>query len=1633
MEAERATPMPQQWVNGEQPKVVSHGRRGLSEATHARIDAHLNSLVDAHGRRLISRGTKERVKARLEDAINDHGRYERHLRRMQEGGDDAFDASTTVELALDYATDPPPIGDTQEIVWIDPELGDEVLVDDAGNALPDVPHEAGPLTAPPAGSLGPAGQTVQPGESWGGGVLCDGSNNTMFMGALLNPLVALVHGMLHTSGPLLPYAAAALKLRNEVSLTKAGKMRRATPRWGPYFWFLGVVASMVLLCQVALNVLRIPWTVALAPLWLLEASALAWLMQQNRRCCDRDRDTGQPALSRWLAVVQMCLDFALHLSVAVMADVLAVEGFVVLAVAVPQLLVSLGATNYEAQRRATNPFAPKRAQALLFGSEIVNWVLVITMVILAVVRPNWTLQCVGSWLWALMPFWVTALVLLLHQLWLCFLWRCLRPKAKKTQPLLANEAPSQANNFKQAIGFAIREQLAHGGDLTDAVRLVKSQVEQARKDGMSFAEVSTKIKKEHHQGSPPWIALGEEFEGTYGRPPQTEAELVGFAKALLDETRDMDVRLSQALEHVSLTFTEEFQRRNDGYNPRDAVELHNFAKQLAEVAAQPGGMRLLDQSIQVALAQEYQNVHGEPFGSAQQELQFLNQLVDGIKDPAKLTEPLPPRLMEAFHQQVVAMGRAGGLGEREREEALQLLKTLIAEPGGAAASVVVLQDHSSVPDQPHLPESVRLAVAEEFARQKGFLPRNEAETVSFFKEICAESSVAKSGLSVPPEVMAAANKAYADAHYGATAPDMLSALRTLELTVSQNAETVRTEGLPAQLHQALLANAGATADSRLGPAVDIVATAFTAQFQSINRRPPVDATELLSFVKGQADIATGPSGMAMLDVSLQQTIATEHQNLYGPAQSQTEQLQFLKQVVADLETRESPGALGRLDLLLSQGILPPDVDAAARDAFYAETGRSPQSEAETLTFLKDRMATARQEQTAAVSMLSPLAGAAGVPLQATQAFASSTAGSFGSERDMLALGSAGAGAAAVEELIKSAVVQQESAYAQSAQSTLPPAVALAVRDEFATRFGDSNLSSENEITRFAKSIANDYEHEVRRASAMTERAASPRQSKQLAFASTRQLSGKTLGAMPVLPGPLLPPSRFSLAAAFDTVKDEQAGDATQERVSYRKTGGSADDAGEVSTNKRRSILTCQTSYRGSSGSESTPRETRLTGSGRLSQFGAMTTLHGLGASTRFGQKNSVKFDLTLDGTVERFDEAAVKRKLIKEIDNPNIRPEDIELQIKRGSVIVTATVKTRSSEEAAAVATAVDRVIANPDRAAVMFGMPVTSVELLPTVVSEGPPAGGHDHPLTGQELQQAIVNALNQEEANILSDIPEESEETPESKALRRASYACGLSIPLIATAIVAAVFGGGSNAPEAATIVPLALGGVAAVAMIVMAIYFFKKSRRRQAKVVEKRAELVRSQRTQGGSAKSAGRWQRRKVESSDVDVDAAAQRADIGSASAGTSSQLKAASQLASPGFGADDRVAPRPTALAAPANPFAAPASTFGAPPPMPPRPKHLLSRDVSRGAVGSLADPEQRMQARLGRFGAPGTSPEAGSSAALQFTVTPSSSQKLLPVPHPPTVPRPPPLPSNMDLHNLPAASQRKLPPIQGAP
>ena len=117
-------------------------------------------------------------------------------------------------------------------------------------------------------------------------------------------------------------------------------------------------------------------------------------------------------------------------------------------------------------------------------------------------------------------------------------------------------------------------------------------------------------------------------------------------------------------------------------------------------------MRALDQQLQLALHSEQQNVHGKQFDSEGETLQFLDRLVDGLADPAKLVEPLPPRLQEALHQQLIALpgftsAQAGAQGERE--EALEMLKTLTTQPGGAAASVVLLQDQSTGMHEPVLP------------------------------------------------------------------------------------------------------------------------------------------------------------------------------------------------------------------------------------------------------------------------------------------------------------------------------------------------------------------------------------------------------------------------------------------------------------------------------------------------------------------------------------------------------------------------------------------------------------------------------------------------------------------------------------------------------------------------------------------------------------------------------------------------------------------------------------------------------------------------------------------------------------------------------------------------------------------
>merc|ERR1719421_2246154 len=134
-------------------------------------------------------------------------------------------------------------------------------------------------------------------------------------------------------------------------------------------------------------------------------------------------------------------------------------------------------------------------------------------------------------------------------------------------------------------------------------------------------------------------------------------------------------------------------------------------------------------------------------------------------------------------------------------------------PGGAAASVVLLQDKSTDMHEPALPEAVRAATA-----------------------------------------------AFAAANGGAAAPTQLAALQALELRAKQDTATLRSEGLPPQLHEALLADAQQASgfgaleqlDALLQPEVAMppdVGAAAAAAFAAERGRSPASEAETLAFLK----------------------------------------------------------------------------------------------------------------------------------------------------------------------------------------------------------------------------------------------------------------------------------------------------------------------------------------------------------------------------------------------------------------------------------------------------------------------------------------------------------------------------------------------------------------------------------------------------------------------------------------------------------------------------------------------------------------------------------------------------------------------------------------------------------------
>ena len=88
------------------------------------------------------------------------------------------------------------------------------------------------------------------------------------------------------------------------------------------------------------------------------------------------------------------------------------------------------------------------------------------------------------------------------------------------------------NAVDKLTGDAIEQAMR---DETQAVQKMRRNLLAWRIPKKYRADLSRLAKQKYRRSLPPWMTLGADFESIYGRPAQTEAELVSFAKALIEE------------------------------------------------------------------------------------------------------------------------------------------------------------------------------------------------------------------------------------------------------------------------------------------------------------------------------------------------------------------------------------------------------------------------------------------------------------------------------------------------------------------------------------------------------------------------------------------------------------------------------------------------------------------------------------------------------------------------------------------------------------------------------------------------------------------------------------------------------------------------------------------------------------------------------------------------------------------------------------------------------------------------------------------------------------------------------------------------------------------------------------------
>ena len=682
-------------------------------------------------------------------------------RALSEAAAEGDDAGVS-RLAFVIEVEGQPAGETVSVDTVDGRVADL-----SGNTLPLGSVAAGRMSGgnlegfDDDNSLGGIEDVV---TIIGTNSTCEDSTADFDAGLMIGLIIMLVHGLLHAAGPLLPYASAAWdKASKFETLGKSRETkakRRAAAKWGPCVWLCCAVLSVAFLPQRALGVLLIPWIAALWPLWALYLG-LAFAHAAVCRATTKSRRHHE---ERTMPPILSALHLLLHLAVALVADELLPEPMIVLSVtgglvAVAQLVAAalkmrrlhvesialradpldedtVQVTRLKAKIREKRAGAAGTAVAVANKRKAIlaavfnllgSWAILGALLYMNIEPPVVPVACGASLVWAILPLALAVALLLLHQLYLLLLWRCLKPPP--------GAVIRRTPGAKDVLRAAFASQMTYdGAPTTEAAVLLREVVAQAVRQHRPLSEMANELFAVASV-PPVWVELGKEFVKVNGFTPHTDAEVLNFARSLIDDAAAAERAGSAALRR----FEEDASAACD--RPATKAALLRELK-----AALRRGADELPQALRLAAEREYRQLHdGQAPASDEELMTLLKKLVDALaaEDGGLATTALPPGIRKALMVEHVQLMPAAALPNTDDMITMLMRKASEGVPSGVAAAAAAAG--GALPPPVRMPEGVLAAVTKEFAAQKQAEPANEAEAVAFLKEMMSAAAATPRG------------------------------------------------------------------------------------------------------------------------------------------------------------------------------------------------------------------------------------------------------------------------------------------------------------------------------------------------------------------------------------------------------------------------------------------------------------------------------------------------------------------------------------------------------------------------------------------------------------------------------------------------------------------------------------------------------------------------------------------------------------------------------------------------------------------------------------------------------------------------------------------------------------------------